>query len=165
MNKSRLKWILAAIEFVMLFVLVSLMFGACSKTHKDAALQAAVDELTRLESYTKTGLTYSEYSERVLTAKANIDVALKQTRDSAAKAKIEEAVNEYVHCRDFWKQSIDVETLTGRSTEDSSTPSCLEYAGTLSQTAAEYALGDKDHRRLMDKTEEGLIKYQIEKQY
>ena len=70
-----------------LLVLLALTLGACSEhkdptlpqQKKDPALQAALDELTRLGSFTETGLNYTEYSDRLLTAKGNIDVTLQRT--------------------------------------------------------------------------------------
>ena len=84
-----------------LLVLLALTLGACSEhkdptlpqQKKDPALQAALDELTRLGSFTETGLNYTEYSDRLLTAKGNIDVTLQRTSDEPAKAKIKEAVS------------------------------------------------------------------------
>src|ERR1700730_3791032 len=101
-----------------LLVLVSLSLmvtAACSKhkdptlpnREKDAALQTALDELTRLQAYTATGLSYSEYSDRLLTAESNIEVALKRTGDEAAKAKIRKAISYYVAAREVWSDSIN----------------------------------------------------------
>jgi hypothetical protein len=58
----------------------------------DPALQAACDELRRLQSLTRTGLTYVQYSDRLLTAKSVADVALEHTSDKAAAEKISQAV-------------------------------------------------------------------------
>jgi len=74
-------------------------------------LQAACDELRRLQSITTTGLTYIQYSDRLLTAKSVADVALAHTSDKAAADKITQAVFFYVEARDNWKRKIDGETL------------------------------------------------------
>ena len=94
-----------------LLVLLSFTLAACSKhkdptlqhREKDAALQTALDELKRLSSYTETGLSYAEYSERFLTAKGNIDVALQHTTDEAAKSRIKVVLAYYTIARDEWK--------------------------------------------------------------
>src|SRR5262249_33142801 len=93
LNMSRLR-ILAS-----LFVILSLTgCGAPS----DPSLQTAVDELTRLDSYANTGLNYTDYQSRLLTTKANIDVALQKTNDSDAKERIEDALDHFLRARDRW---------------------------------------------------------------
>jgi hypothetical protein len=109
MNKSK------TAALLMLVSLSLMVTAACSKhkdptlpnREKDGALQSALDELTRLQAYTATGLNYSEYSDRLLTAESNIEVAFKRTSDEAAKAKIRKAISYYIAARKEWGDSID----------------------------------------------------------
>lgn len=102
-------------------IVVALALVACSDSKKetvrpretDPALQPALDELTRLSSYTETGLSYSEYSDRLLTTRANIDVALQRATDRPAKEQIERAIRYYVEARTAWKMKIDYELYSG----------------------------------------------------
>jgi hypothetical protein len=76
-------------------------------TKPDASLKAALDELKRLNSYTETGLNFAQYQDRLLTSKANIDIALAGTNDVEGITKIQRALNEYTAARDAWKRSIE----------------------------------------------------------
>jgi hypothetical protein len=136
-----------------LLAIASLTLGACSKAkqREDAGLQTALDELTKLDSYTQTGLDYVQYSDRLLTAKANIDVALQRTTDSRAKAKIEAALSYYIQARDSWKQSLDKSTRTSFDT------SVRHYWGEGSSAIARakrYAVADEKTRREFDAEDE-----------
>ena len=82
-----------------------LALTSCSK--HEAPLKTAVDELTRLGSCTETGLTYTQYSTRVLTAKGNIDVVLRESKDDGAKSRIETALNYYVEAQNAWTRTPD----------------------------------------------------------
>jgi len=123
--------------------------GACSKAkHKeDAGLQTALDELTKLDSYTQTGLDYVQYGDRLLTAKANIDVALQRTTDSRAKAKIEAALSYYIQARDWWKQSLD---KGKRTTFDTSVRHYWGEGSSAIARAKRYVLADEKTRREID---------------
>ena len=102
-------------KLLVLLLALAFLYASCSKhkdptlphREKDPALQTALDELTRLASYTQTGLNYSEYSDRLLTAKGNIDVALQRTADLSAKVRIEHAVRCYVEARNEWKKKME----------------------------------------------------------
>gem|GEM_PF-3682229 len=136
-----------------LMAIASVTLGACSKAkHKeDAALQTALDELTKLNSYTETGLDYAQYSDRLLTARANVDVALQRTTDSRAKAKIEAALSNYIQARDAWKQSLD------KGTSSSSDPSVRHYWGEGSSAIARakrYVVADEKTRRQLEEEDE-----------
>jgi hypothetical protein len=119
-------------------ILLSLIFGGCSKpkanSKDDAALQTALDELTRLNSYTETGLDYSQYSDRLLTAKANIDVALGRTTDARAKEEIEQAVRWYVQARNEWRKQTEDKSYSGLGVQY-----YLKQGSAASARAAEYA--------------------------
>src|ERR1051325_8068782 len=91
-------------RLVALLAIASLPLGACSKQKERAALQTALDELTKLDSYTQTGVSYAQYSDRLVTARAHIDVALQRSTDPGAKAKIEAALQHYIQARDWWKE-------------------------------------------------------------
>lgn len=125
---------------------------ACSRP-KDPALQEALEQLTRLSSYTDTGLNYSEYSDRLLTAKANIEVALQQTNDQRAKEKIERAVSFHVEARNEWRRKIDDKYYSG----DGVQPFWLE-ATAATRLAAEYAFATNAMRRKIDAREEAARK-------
>jgi hypothetical protein len=136
-----------------LVAIASVTLGGCSKAkHKeDAGLQTALDELTKLDSYTQTGLDYSQYSDRLLTAKGNVDVALQRTTDSRAKAKIEAALSYYIQARDSWKQSLDKGTRTGTDI------SVRHYWGEGSSAIARakrYVVADEKTRRELDVQDE-----------
>lgn len=139
-----------------LLVLLTFTFGACSKPkdptlpqrEKDAALQTALDELIRLGSYTETGLSYTEYSDRLLTTKGNIDVALQRTSDQSAKKKIELAVSCYVQARTEWKKKIDDEYHFGMGVQH-----YWSEGSTATKLAAEYAFVDEATRQQIDARE------------
>ena len=150
-------------------LLISLVFtlAACSKhkdptiphREKDAALQTALDELTRLSSYTQTGLNYSEYSDRLLNTKGNIDVALQRTSDAAAKDKIDQAVAFYLEARNAWKRKIDNKYYSG--------PEAQEFwakASLAAKLAAEYAFADEPTRQQLDAREQARRKEELNAQ-
>ena len=93
---------------------ITAIFTACSKqsstgnpqTKADTSLRTAIDELVRLDSYTAVGISYSEYSERLLTANGNIDVSLQHTPDTLAKQRISEAVRFYLEAREVWAENV-----------------------------------------------------------
>jgi hypothetical protein len=136
-----------------LLAIASVTLGACSKAkHKeDAGLQTALDELTKLDSYTQTGLDYVQYSDRLLTAKANIDVALQRTTDSRAKAKIEAALSNYIQARDAWKQSLDKGT---RTSIDTSVRHYWSEGSRAIAKAKRYVVADEKTRRQFDAEDE-----------
>lgn len=132
---------------VALLAIVSVTLGACSKQREHAALQTALDELTKLDSYTQTGVSYAQYSDRLSTAKANIDVALQRSTDSRAKAKIEAALQHYIQARDWWKESPDVRLSTSSDISD------RHYWSEGSSAILEaklYAFADEKTRREID---------------
>lgn len=116
----------------------------------DAALQTAMDELTRLRSYTQAGISFNQYSDRLLTAKGNIDVALSRTTDSIAKVKIEVALSWYVSARDSWKTCIDAQL---------STDFCFDVehywmlGANATDEAQKYVFADETARRRLDAEE------------
>lgn len=136
--------------FPLLFLLLFAATAGCSRRsdptasarQKDPALQTAMDELTRMKSFTDTGLTYAEYSERLLTTKANIDVALQRTNDEAAKTRITLALEDYIRARDEWKDNNDygVQEFWSKAERDS-------------KKAAEYAFADAATRKEIEEDE------------
>jgi hypothetical protein len=134
---------------VALLVILSVTLGACSKAkhREDAGLQTALDELAKLDSYTKTGLDYAQYNDRLLTAKANIDVALQRTTDSGAKTKIEAALAYYIQARDSWKQSLDKGT---RTTFDTFVRHYWGEGSSALARAKRYVVADDKTRREID---------------
>ena len=146
---------------LVLIILLALTAGACSKHEdptlpprdKDGALQTALDELTRLESFTSIGISYTDYSDRLLTAKANIEVALQKTQDVDAHKRIREALYNYVFARDAWQEEVQ-----GESRPTLSVQHYWEKANTEARLAREYAFADQASRDQMDKEEERLDK-------
>ena len=122
---------------------------------KDAALQTALDELTRLGSFTGAGLNYSEYSDRLLTGKGNIDVALQRTTDEAAKAKIDLAVSYYVAARKAWGLSLEYKNSDIGPQED------WAEASHLSHVAAEYAFADDAERQEIEAEETKRLDHKL----
>jgi hypothetical protein len=139
-------------------IVVALMLGACEKEQvqrsdpttplrkEDAPLQAALDELTRLQSFTEAGLTYAQYSDRLLTAKGNIDVALQRTTDEAAKEKIQEAVRYYLAARNEWKVELDSDS----NFREAFTQEDWTKGSEAADFAAKYAVADTAARAKMD---------------
>jgi len=131
--------------------------GACSEhkdptlpqQKKDPALQSALDELTRLSSFTETGLNYNEYSDRLLTAKGNIDVALQRTSDQPAKERINLAVSCYVEARTEWKMKLDSKYHAGVGPQH-----YWQEATAAASLAAEYAFADQTTRQQIDAREQ-----------
>jgi hypothetical protein len=70
----------------------------------DPNLQAAFDELRRLQSYTEAGLTSAAYADRLLSSKATIDLALEKTsaHDNAIAQLVQESLSHYLKARDYW---------------------------------------------------------------
>ena len=129
-----------------LVVFLSLL-TSCTKK-KDTALETALDELKRLSSVTDTGLTYPQYCDRLLTAKANIEVALQHTEDRPARDKILEAVNHFVTARNFWKLDIDANRTSGNAVQE-----CWTKGHSAADAAAEYAFAGAITRWQIDTQE------------
>ena len=148
---------MSSLKILPLLILPSLMLIACSEhksttlptTAEDPALQTALDELKRLNSFTETGLNYAEYSERLLTAKGTIDVALQRTSDLPAIKKIQLAVSYYIDARNSWTNKIK------HGYEDS--PGVQESwakASDAARLATEYAFADQATRHQIDAREQ-----------
>jgi hypothetical protein len=88
---------LLPLALAMLFPLLA----SCSRK-ADVSVQRASEELKRLASVAEVGPNYTEFSDRVLTAKGSMDIALEHATDSQAKAKIEWAMNFYIDARKAW---------------------------------------------------------------
>ena len=79
--------------------------AATERQRDGAAFQTAWAELRRLESYTKVGLSFDQYSERVLTAQANIDAALSRvTVKGLVETKFRHAMGDYTKALDVWRR-------------------------------------------------------------
>jgi hypothetical protein len=109
-----------------------------------------------LNSYTETGLNYTEYSDRLLNTKGNIDVALQRTSDAAAKEKIDDAVSLYVKARNAWKRKIDNKYYSGPDAQEFWTKASL-----AANLAAEYAFADEPTRRQLDGREQARRKEEL----
>jgi hypothetical protein len=126
--------------------LSSFLLAACSEQKQASdprreALQGALDELSRLESFTTTGLSYVEYRDRLLTAKANIDVALQKTDDKRANEKILAATDYYVAAQKIWNEKI----TTGYE-KPPGVQGCWQKASNAARFAKEFALSDFSSR-------------------
>ncbi len=149
--------------FAVLLILEGML--ACSKhsdptlphRKQDPALQTALDELQRLHSFTEAGLNYSEYSDRLLTAKGNIDVALQRTTDEAAKHRIGVALSCYVNAREAWRLKIE-NHLAGSYVQDAWT-----MAARYSNLAREYAFADEVTRQQLDAREKEQVQAEKER--
>jgi len=122
----------------------------CSKKdarQKDPSLQSALDELTRLNSFVETGVTYPQYSERLLVAKGNIDLALRHTNDEQAKIGIKKALDIYITTGEEWKNSID----SGR--EPAGLQERWEQAKKATTNAANFAFADNAARETISESE------------
>jgi len=136
--------------------------AACSKhkdptvphREKDAALQTALDELTRLQAYTATGLNYNEYSDRLLTAESNIEVAFKRTSDEPAKTKIRKAMSYYIAARGLWSESIKSEYHSVKAIYEEGIQNDWTKAKFFADQAEEYAFANALRRQQIDKESE-----------
>jgi hypothetical protein len=135
-------------KLLFIFILLSCTLIGCSK-RKDAALETALDELTRLASYAETG-SFQQYEDRLLTTKGNIDVALQRSSDEGAKRKIGKALKLYFRARDAWKLQIeDISSYTG--IVHSSYSSRATHA---TERASLYAHADESTRKTIDAEDE-----------
>jgi hypothetical protein len=118
--------------------------------HQDPALQTALDELTRINSLVEAGVDYKTYSDRLLTAKGNVDVVLKQTGDDAAKTKIQSVFKFHLLARDAWSDNIGG-TL-------SEVHKYWAKAAAATAIANAYAFADDAERREIDTREAARLK-------
>ncbi len=78
--------------------------GCSGKKAQDE--QLAIKELRKLESNTRTGLSLVQYSDRLLTTTAEVDVALKDDPDQAFVKRVHRIERIYRDARDSWDQDI-----------------------------------------------------------
>ena len=71
------------------------------------AATAAMNAVRRLESATKVGLTYSDYSRRLVNTQVTVDEQLRGVPSSDFKSEVQAAMKGYGTARYWWKQSID----------------------------------------------------------
>jgi|ERR1700736_6325002 len=126
---------------------------AAHRQKDDPALQQALDELIRLASYTEAGLNYTEYSDRLLTAKASIDVALQHTTDTLAGLKIQLAVTYYVGAREAWERKIQVRSGSGDDYYDNLIHTFWEKGRKAASRAEKYAWSDHATRQQIDESD------------
>lgn len=135
----------------LLFALVvALASTGCSKREKP--LQTALDELRRLGAYTETGLSYAEYSNRLLTAKGNVAVVLQHSNDEGAKSRIENALNYYVEAQNAWKAKSEQGDSRAREIEE-----YLAKAREATESAATYTLADASKRNKIWQQENAVL--------
>ena len=79
----------------------------CGCTDKQAESDhLVIKELRKLESNTNTGLNYTQYSDRLLTTTAEVDVLLKDHPDPAFAARVRHIETCYRTARDAWDENI-----------------------------------------------------------
>jgi hypothetical protein len=76
-----------------------------SSKKKDAA-QKAFKELLKLKSITGTGVSYSQYSDRLVDSKTTIEMALLDVDDSNFKSAVSDILATYIDARDYWSLCI-----------------------------------------------------------
>lgn len=138
---------------------LSLFVGCVRKS--DDSVQRASEELKRLSSVAKVGLNYPEFSDRVLTAKGNMDVALESATDSRAKEKIEWAMNFYVEIRKTW--GTDPTFRSQGSEINSEIKGLLQVAADASQLVGKYVKTDNQTRSSLDVEAQGIEKVRAER--
>jgi hypothetical protein len=72
-----------------------------------APFQQALDELNGLRSVTRIGISYLEYSRRVLDAKVKVDRYLSAAADSPLRSAISLAMREYEIASQEWNEAIN----------------------------------------------------------
>ncbi len=78
------------------------------RLHQQAAEneQLVIKELRKLESNTRTGLSFAQYSDRLLTSTAEMDVALKDDPDQSFVKRVRRIQHIYREARDSWDEEI-----------------------------------------------------------
>ena len=82
-----------------------LAFSGCSDKKAENE-RLVLRELQKLESNTNTGLNYEQYSDRLLTATAEVDVTLKEKSDPGFAVRVREIQGGYQKAREVWSKSI-----------------------------------------------------------
>lgn len=72
----------------------------------DSAKREVLAILHKMESYTETGISFSEYSTRLLDVAAELKAANSEVADYGFKSGAEKVMEDYHTARDFWKKSI-----------------------------------------------------------
>ena len=67
-----------------------------------AAAKTIYRELLKLQSATETGVTYFQYTERLLNAKSEIEANLPYVSDSNFRSSVELVLNVYIDAREYW---------------------------------------------------------------
>jgi hypothetical protein len=137
-------------DCLLIALAAALALTGCSKREKP--LQTALDELRRLGAYTETGLNYTEYSNRLLTAKGNVAVVLQHSNDEGAKSRIENALNYYVEAQNAWKAKSEQGDSRAREIEEH-----LVKAREATESASTYTLADASKRNKIWEQENAIL--------
>ncbi len=125
--------------FQLAAVALALALTACSK--RETPVQTALGELQLLGSDTETGLKHSEYLIRLRQAQHRISAALQTSKDAGAKARIEDALNFFVHAQGAWERE------SGRGSDVPSEVKALWSEGRrATDNASTFALADPAKR-------------------
>ena len=73
-----------------------------STNKKKESAQKVFKELFKLKLITETGLSYSQYSERLIDAKTTIEMSLLDVDDQRFSSSVSEILSAYLDARDIW---------------------------------------------------------------
>ena len=73
---------------------------------RKAAAQRVFQQLLKLSSITEVGVTFPQYSERLLDAKSEIESALLEVDNQGFKARASNTLTAYVDARKFWSNFV-----------------------------------------------------------
>jgi hypothetical protein len=77
-----------------------------SANQKKTIEQTVFKELIKLESIVGTGVTYDQYSERLLDTKTTIEMTLLEVDDSNFKSSVSDILVTFIDARDYWSLCI-----------------------------------------------------------
>jgi hypothetical protein len=105
-------------------------------TEQNSAISDSLKELHKLSSATQVGLTFSQYSDRLIDAKATIDDNLRNLPESPIKAEIATTLLAFQDAHDIWSESIDLQNMTVTYYLQRVQPIYNKYNVTLHRTGA-----------------------------
>ena len=108
----RRSWHMARRNVILVFVLfLGLACSACGSKPPPQAAVDAVKSLRKMVGATEIGITYQEYSSRMIDLKANVDAALAQLPDGELKAELGLAMEAYVDALKAWSWAVQGHVL------------------------------------------------------
>ncbi|MDR1282400.1 MAG: hypothetical protein LBK99_16500 [Opitutaceae bacterium] len=87
-------------------VIITIAISGCVRDPSTDTVANALVELRKMESYTRTGISYDEYSKRMLDFTATID-AIARKADYDTGVKIRNAAAPYNAALERWKEHVD----------------------------------------------------------